>query len=202
MKLSHVILKVDNLHQAVREHTEKGFVVEYGRSKDPINAMIYFSEGPFIELLDGSRMPAAAKSLMRFLGKEILIDRVQRLDDCAPGYCDLALENYEKDLNREKEFIKKYGIKCSGMPNRRVDTHGRDLRFRLLVPEVLALPFMMTYFSIDPKPANFVHPNGIRTISRIVYGTDPKWFSLIKELCDDERLILSPENGIEVEFGS
>ena len=42
--------------------------------------MIYFSKGPYIELLDGSRMPGAAKALMRLLGKGALIDRLQRLD--------------------------------------------------------------------------------------------------------------------------
>ena len=200
MKLSHVILKVDNLGKAVEEYTGKGFAVEYGRVKNPINALIYFSEGPYIELLAGTGMPAAAKAMMRFFGKDILIDRVQRLDSCGPGYCELALENYEKDLSKEKAILKRYGIRSSGMPSHRTDTHGRDLRFRLLVPEPLELPFMMTYFSVDPKPTNFVHPNGIRSISKVVYGTSPERFPLIKELCDDERLELKAGSGIEVEF--
>lgn len=53
MKLSHVILKVEQLDKAVQEYREKGFVVEYGKEKNPINALIYFSKGPYIELLDG-----------------------------------------------------------------------------------------------------------------------------------------------------
>ncbi len=29
--------------------------------------------------------------------------------------------------------------------------------------------FSMTYFSIDPKPQNFTHPNGIKGIKKIVF---------------------------------
>jgi hypothetical protein len=40
MNLGHVIYKVDDLHKAVKEYTAKGFVVEYGKSKKPYNAVI------------------------------------------------------------------------------------------------------------------------------------------------------------------
>lgn len=200
MKLSHVILKVKQLDKAVQEYREKGFAVEYGREKNPINALIYFSKGPYIELLDGSRMPGAAKSIMRLLGKGALIDRLQRLDTCSLGYCELAFENYETDLNREIAILQKYRIKSCGMPSRRIDTHGRDLRFRIASPAALDVPFLMTYFSVDPKPMDFVHPNGITEIRKVVYGTDLARFPLIKELCDDERLELKEGYGIDVVF--
>lgn len=201
MRASHVILKVEQLDRAVREYRERGFAVEYGRRRNPINALIYFSEGPYLELLDGTRMPAAVKAFMRVIGKKALSDRLQRLDNCEPGYCELALENYKDNLDEEIAILKKHGIESYGVPSRRVDTHGRDLRFRLAVPKALDVPFLMTYFSIDPKPANFVHPNGIREISRVSYGTDPSRFAVIEELCDDERLKLTTGRGIEVEFG-
>ncbi len=200
MKLSHIILKVERLDRAVQEYREKGFAVEYGRKKNPINALIYFSNGPYIELLDGTRMPGAAKTAMRFFGKGMIIDRLQRLDDCAPGYCELALENYETDLNREIAILQKHGIKSCKAPSRRVDTHGRDLRFLLAFPEALDVPFLMTYFSVDPKPVNFVHPNGIREVGKVVYGTDPSRFAVIQELCDDKRLELTEGGGVHVEF--
>lgn len=200
MKTSHVILKVEDLDAAVREYRERGFAVEYGRAKNPINALIYFSKGPFIELLDGTGLPAPLKALMRILGKNALFKRFGRLDSCAPGYCELALESYGKDLKEEKALLARHGIKCSEMPGRRVDTQGRDLRFRVAAPEALDLPFFMTYFSVDPKPVDFIHPNGIREVGRVVYGTDPGRFALIRALCDDERLELVAGEGISVEF--
>ena len=41
--------KYDSTHE-----DRKGFAVQYGRKKNPINALIYFSNGPYIELLDGT----------------------------------------------------------------------------------------------------------------------------------------------------
>ena len=145
-------------------------------------------------------MPGAVKAAMRFFGKGVIIDRLQRLDDCTSGYCELALENYETDLNREIAILQTHGIKSCKVPNRRRDTHGRYLRFRLAFPDALDIPFLMTYFSVDPKPVNFVHPNGIREIGKVVYGTDSSRFAVIKELCDDKRLELTEGGGIHVEF--
>ena len=51
MKLSHIILKVNDLDQAVQTYRDKGFAVEYGKTKKPYNALIYFSKGPYLELL-------------------------------------------------------------------------------------------------------------------------------------------------------
>ena len=200
MKLSHLILKVEQLDQAVRECRKEGFAVEYGRAKNPINALIYFSEGPYIELLDSSRMPDAVKALMRLLGKGALVDRFERLDSCAPGYRELALESYGSNLAKERAVLRKHGIRSCEAPARRVDAHGRDLRFRIASPTALDIPFLMTYFSADPKPKNFVHPNGIEQINRVVYSTNPVRFPLIRELCDDERLELASTGNIEVSF--
>ncbi|RNL42960.1 VOC family protein [Paraeggerthella hongkongensis] len=200
MKLSHLILKVEQLDQAVREYRKEGFAIEYGRAKNPINALIYFSEGPYIELLDGSRMPDAVKALMRLLGKGALVDRFERLDSCASGYRELALESYGSNLAKERAVLRKHGIRSCEAPARRVDAHGRDLRFRIASPTALDIPFLMTYFSADPKPKNFVHPNGIEQINRVVYSTNPVRFPLIRELCDDERLELASTGNIEVSF--
>ena len=46
MKLGHVIYKVNDLDRAVEEYTAKGFMVEYGKAKNPYNALIYFAEDP------------------------------------------------------------------------------------------------------------------------------------------------------------
>ena len=122
------------------------------------------------------------------------------LSGITPHIGMVLLKQSKTDLKKEIAILQKYGIKSCGMPSRRIDTHGRDLRFRIASPAALDVPFLMTYFSVDPKPVDFVHPNGITEISKVVYGTDPARFTLIKELCDDERLELEAGNGIEVEF--
>ena len=68
MRLGHVIYVVKDLDTAVKEWRDKGFTVEYGRTKNPMNALIYFSEGPYIELLKDGGMSATSRKIMRNMG--------------------------------------------------------------------------------------------------------------------------------------
>ena len=62
----------------------------------------------------------------------------------------VLLKQSKTDLKKEIAILQKYGIKSCGMPSRRIDTHGRDLRFRIASPEALDVAFLMTYFSVEP----------------------------------------------------
>ena len=55
----------------------------------------------------------------------------------------------------------------------------------------------MIYFNIDPKPKDFIHPNGIKRITHIFYGTTPELIPLVKGLCDDPILHLEIGDGIK-----
>ncbi len=201
MKTSHIIYKVDDLHQAVKEFKKKGFEVEYGTKKNPYNAIIYFSEGPYLELLASTGMPKIIKRIMRMLGKSRLVDRLNDWDNHKGGPCGVALENYKVDLREEKEILEKYKQGYYEMPSRRNDSKGRKLRFTCLFPDEMQLPFLMTYFNIDPKPVNFIHPNGIRRIKNISFGTREELIPIIKELSDDPVLTLFIGSGIkDLEF--
>ena len=48
------------------------------------------------------------------------------------------------------------------------------------------MPFLMSYFNIDPKPENYVHKNGIKGIAKGVYITDKKNADALKHLVWDE----------------
>lgn len=196
MKVSHIMYRVRDLEQGVEEFRAKGFEVEYGREKNPINALIYFSEGSYIELLAGSKMPAFFKGLFRLMGQGKLVDRLNSYDDHPGGPCGLALENYKIDLDAECAILKKYGYDAGQRNIRRNDTKGRKLQFRVAFPNDVQLPFFMTYFNVDPKPKAFVHPNGVTRISRVAFGTRKELFPVIRELCDDEMLELQEGDGV------
>lgn len=200
MKLGHLILKVPQLDQAIQEQRKKGFTVEYGRAKNPRNALIYFPEGPYIELLSGSGMPGAAKTLLLLFGKRAFVERFSRLDICEPGYQELVLETCETSLHKERVLLRNQRIKSCEAPMRRTDIRGTNLRFRIASPTALDIPLLMTRFSTDPRPMNLVHPNGIRRINHVIYGANPTHFPLIKQLCDDENLELTEGSDIKVEF--
>ena len=69
MRSGHLIYKVKDLQEAVTEWEEKGFVVEYGRRKKTNNALIYFSQGPYIELPENTGIPVIAKIIAKLFGR-------------------------------------------------------------------------------------------------------------------------------------
>ena len=205
MKVSHMILKVNDLQKAVEEYREKGFTVEYGSAKRAYNAIIYFSDGPYLELLASTGMPEMMKRLLCLSGKKKFADRLDLWDTHEGGPCGLALETYESNLEREKKLLDQAKQKYVVMPSHRNDTKGRKLRFTCLFPDDLQIPFLMTYFNIDPKPKSFVHPNGVKRIRSVSFGTSKERIPLICALCDDPALVLFEGNGIhsiELEYES
>lgn len=197
MKVSHIMYRIQDLDKAVEEYRKKGFEVEYGKAKNPINALIYFSDGPYIELLEGSKMPNFFKRMFRMFGQGKLVDRLDSYDVHPGGPCGLALENYRADLEAERTILKKYGYAFFQMTVRRNDTKGRKLQFKVGMPNDIQIPFFMTYFNTDPKPKHFVHSNGVVRIDHVIFGTRKELFPLIRELCDDEMLELCEGNGIK-----
>lgn len=197
MKVSHIIYKVADLHKGVAEFRRKGFEVEYGTSKNPYNAIVYFSEGPYLEIMGSTGMPNTVKGLLKLFGKRKLVQRLDYWDKHPGGPCGLALENYKTDLDAERAILSRHHQTGTQMPSRRNDTKGRELRFTCLFPDDLHIPFLMTYFNIDPKPKAFVHPNGAVRISSVSFGTKAEYIPLIEELCDDETLELFVGEGIQ-----
>lgn len=196
MKLSHIIIKVDNLQNAVKEWTEKGFTVEYGKSKNPYNALIYFKDGPYIELFERCGLPKFLKLLMKIFGKKAFIDRMNYWDNHKPGLIGIEIETYENNLNKEISILNKYNEKFFKIDSTRIDTKNRELKFTCLFPDNMNIPPFMTYFSVDPKPKEDIHINKIKGVKSISFGTDEHLIPLINELCDDPRLKLFVGNGV------
>lgn len=197
MKVSHVLYKVNDLEKAVQEYEADGFTVEYGKSKNPYNALIYFSEGPYLELFQRSGMPSFAKCLLRLFGHSKMVDRMNSWEQAPEGLIAVALENYKENLEDEINILKKYNQKFFKSKSKRLDTKGRLLEFSVLFPNEMKIPFLMTYFNINPKPKNFVHANGVRGIKSISFGTDKKYYKLIQELCNDPILKLYEGYGVK-----
>ena len=68
-QVGHVIYKADDLEQAVSRFREQGFDVEYGKAKNPGNAVIYFSTGPYLEIISGVFMPRFVRAYLAMRGR-------------------------------------------------------------------------------------------------------------------------------------
>ena len=201
LSLSHVLYKVSDLNKSVNEFIKKGFHVEFGSKKNPHNALIYFSEGPYIELIEKAPISKFSKSLLKLIGKQKLVDRFNNWEKSKPSYFEICLETYSNNFKNEIKILNKYDQKYFITSSKRLDPKNRLLKWKLLFPMEINLPFFMTYFNIDPKPKNFVHPNGISKIKKVVYGLDKKLKNLLEDLCEDDLLFFKEGSGeLEVMF--
>ena len=189
MRLGHVIYVVKDLDKAVKEWRDKGFTVEYGKTKNPINALIYFSEGPYIELLKDGGMSSASRKIMRLLGKGEFMNRFDFWANAPEGWTSLCIEKDPGGLEEEIAYLDSVGIKGTYMKNlKRVDTKNRELKYKCYFTHDYNMPFLMSYFTIDPKLKNFVHANGIKGISKVIYRTNKKNADALRHLVHDEIL--------------
>ena len=201
MELSHILFKVNDLQSAVSHFREQGFHVEFGSKRRPTNALIYFSEGPYVELLERAPVSVLAKVLLRCIGKGSVAERFDSWDCADEGWFEICLENQGDDFREEVEVMKRHGERYFITSSARTDPSGRRLKWKLLFPLNNALPFFMTYFNVDPKPVAFVHPNGVVGIDRVTYRAQDGCVSLLNALCDDEVLNLQEgQGGIEVRY--
>lgn len=197
VKLGHVLYKVDDLDKAVKEYREKGFIVEYGKSKNPHNALIYFAEGPYLELLHRTGMPTFAKMIFRLFGKSDFVNRLDIWDNAAEGLVGVALENNRFDIDVEQNILDQAGLKYFKMRSGRTDSKNRKLKFLGIYPDDMEIPFMGCKFNINVRPPqDYVHPNGIRGIKSIEFGTKKHFVQVIRDLCDDEGLHLYIGEGV------
>ena len=199
MKVSHILYKANNLAEAVEKFQNQGFTVEYGSKSNPHNALIYFSNGPYIEILEKAAIPFFARIFLRLTGKNYVVERLDNWAHASEGFFEICLENYEDDFLEEEKLLNWYEQSYFITRSKRTDPKNRTLKWKLLFPKEIELPFLMTYFNIDPKPKNYTHPNGVSRISKVEYGSNNDHTPIIQGLCDDELLILT-ENAGEVKI--
>lgn len=198
MKLGHIIYKVNNLDEAVNEYAKKGFTVEYGKKKNPCNAIIYFAEGPYLELLHNTGMPSFAKKIFKFIGKKAFVKRLITWENSKEGLIGVALENDRFDVDIEQQILDKANLEYLKMRSGRTDTKDRKLRFKGIFPDDIEIPVLGAKFNINVRPPkDYIHPNGVKRIKSVSFGTKEKFVPVIKQLCDDDGLKLFIGEGVK-----
>ena len=190
MKVSHVLYKTNNLEASFKEFEKLGYKVVNGSRKKPHNALIYFSEGPYIELLEKAPVSSFLKVILRLLGKGKVVDRFNSWENSTQGFFEICLETNTSNFKKEEKILAKFGEDYFITNSKRIDVSNRVLKWKLLFPNQIKIPFLMTQFNINPKPKNFVHPNKIKRIKQISYSTEASIIPVINELCNDDILQL------------
>ena len=104
MKVSHVLYKTNNLEASFKEFEKLGYKVVYGSRKKPHNALIYFSEGPYIELLEKAPVSSFLKAILRLLGKAKVVDRFNSWENSTEGFFEICLENNTTNFKKEEKI--------------------------------------------------------------------------------------------------
>lgn len=185
MQLSHVLFRTENLHLAVQQLTDAGFKVEYGSAPSKAyNAFIWFEEGVFIEIFRTPEIPILFRWGMKILGYAPVLNRMKRWNELS-GWCDWSLETEKKDLQYYRLLLEYLDIDCKAFKSTRKDVDGRKLSWQLAVPGDTGFPFLMSAYSINPRPEKMIHPNGIRKISKVIIGKKELDTLLLDTLLED-----------------
>lgn len=197
MKVGHILFKTNDLKASFKAFEKLGFNVEYGSKRNPHNALIYFSEGPYIELLEKAPITSFTKLILRFIGKGCLVERFNSWENAQEGFFEICLENNTTNFAKEIEILNKFKEGYFITKSKRVDPSNRVLTWKLLFPNEIRIPFLMTKFSENPKPKNCIHPNKVKRIKHICYGAHSKFIPLLNELCNDDTLQIHEGYGIK-----
>ena len=162
--------------------------------------MVYFSEGPYIEIIDKSGMPSIIKTVLIPFRENAVVSRAGKIDQCGYGYCDIVLEGTKQELSYNARVLKSFNIKLSKVSKKRKDSYGKNTKLDFIIPSAKDIPFLITPFPPGTKPKKFIHHNGVSKINKVYYGADEHRHTLIRILCDDNNLVLTREVGIRVEF--
>lgn len=201
LKMSHVLYKVKDLHGAVKRFEELGFTVEYGADpKKATNAMIWFEEGPFLELFttpNQSLLISIVSGILRLIGKSTLALRVKHYGQSKEGFCDWSIESESQDITKWIEKTCSFGLKCQKVNVKRMNVRGERLFWQLGAPASLDFPFLMSAYNIDQRPKKIAHKNGAKSISMLTVGMPKEEQKILEQLFDDDRLVICDGHGIK-----
>ena len=160
--------------------------------------MIYFAEGPYLELFHKSGMPSFAKKILAFMGKKAFVHRLDTWDNSEEGLIAVALENDRSDVDIEQQILDEANLKYFKGRSGRTDTKDRKLKFVGIMPDDMEIPFFGAKFNLNVRPAKgYVHPNGAKKIKSVAFGTKEGFVPVIRQLCDDEGLNLFIGEGVK-----
>ena len=131
-------------------------------TKTRTTPFIYFSEGPYIELLEKAPVSQLTLWALKGIGQGQVAKRLRSWADAPPGFFELCLETKRQPFKNGQSPNAATGATLFLHQEPTKDPQQRLLQWQLLFPHNTALPFIMTPFNTNPKPQNLVHPNGKR----------------------------------------
>ncbi|MEM7016005.1 MAG: VOC family protein [Pseudomonadota bacterium] len=204
MRSSHILCKVNNLEQAIKNWSDLGFTVQVGDAPDKaINALIWFETGPFIELIDvkGAQPPTVFRWLMKMISPNGMVRRFENWQKAPEGWCEFSLETHEGSVRPLVDTFKKTGIKIFGpVTNKRTPPDSPMITTQTAFPHITALPILMGAYRPDPRPTEITHPNGATAVCNVTVGVPDEYrqqWSVVADEDDPWLTLVSGHPGVQ-----
>ena len=202
MNLSHLICKADNLKETVSLFESMGFETEYGQKDNPYNAVIYFPDHTYLEIMEKIHISGVVSFLLRLFGMRDYLNSSLAQNKLPEGFFRFALTMEPSDKKMLSARYKKlFPVSTFFAPVSRTDLHGNKLSCKCLMPSDCSLPFFMTDFNCE-KLWQRKHPNGVTGLQKVVYEASDRELEFFRGFPVDKRLDLRPGSRglVRIEF--
>lgn len=197
LNVSHIQYKVDDIHKAVQEFRDAGFQVEWGRRPEKAdNALIWFEEGPFIELFEMSRLYYYCAPLMSLMYGKTAKSRWVHWYRSKEGWCDFALEAADQELVKKEHiqeiqsFTEKCGANTSKIINgSRTKTDGEVVKYAYFTTKPLGLPFVVSSYIPKQRPDSIAHPNGALGVTELNVQMKEGLIPIVKAMTKGDSIL-------------
>lgn len=180
-QIGHILIKVDNLKEAVEDYEALGFRVTYGSVPGKsTNAMVYFEDGSFLELFS-TNFGQPVNSIMGFMVKcmhalkNIYAGRMNKYILPGEGFRDYALDSAEgKEFRSNLGMLENQGLSIFGPKHmKRKNAEGILLQWSLCYTPQEHLPFFMSPYSPSEAMTTLKtnHLNGVSGLAELVITT-------------------------------
>lgn len=193
LRVGHVWCRVDDLYAAVADFVDLGFTVSWGA--DPAsahNALIWFREGPFLEISQVPRALGLARLPMSMRYGRATGERIAAWAGRGASGYDLAVETDETHLDAVRTRLRRRGVPvgkvCRG---RRIPPDGQPVSYEFLAVSPARLPFVVSAYVPLQRPADIVHANGATGVHAVHYGLAPDDRQVFDAVVEDRRWIVT-----------
>ncbi|QKX05495.1 hypothetical protein HN014_11395 [Aquimarina sp. TRL1] len=180
-RLDHVLIRVDNLETGIGDFRKEGFTVYPGEKG--YNAMIYFKDHSFIELVAPSRFPGIYTLLARIGFFSLLGTAFRRIGTYAvwkERFLDYSV--YSSAIEKQHTDVQNRSSKLLKMNKK--NKNGDTIYWRLFAPKERSFPFVMSDYSPYkyPDKTAHTHDNGVEGIEELVISVNENLKSYLERL--------------------
>ncbi|MFD3702128.1 VOC family protein [Nocardia sp. NPDC058658] len=191
LRCSHVQCRVRDIGEAVADFTALGFTIAWGSDpRTAHNALIWFADGPFIELYELPTRFAALRVPFSAVYGRAAGTRLAKWAQPGEGWRDLAVETSDITLAETHRAIRGVGLPVSRVvKGKRTRPDGQRVRYEFLAPRTSGLPFVVSGYAAAQRDRAVSHANGARAVATVHFGVADRDRAAFDTLVGDQRRI-------------